>query len=120
MPNPTFPLAADQDSSKFSVEQEDPALRTEIEGGYVVTRKKHTRTPRKTFTTGFAYLNNTDRATLQTFWNTVSGGTLIIDWTNPQDLAVYQVRFKGGPLKFTYVGRLGNQRWDVAITLEQV
>lgn len=118
MSNPAFPYADQQDSSKFSVQAEDPTIRSNMDGGYVTTRPRHTRTPRKTWTTGFTNITDTQKATLETFWNTCRGGSVIMDWTNPHDLAVYQVRFTK-PMQFKYVGKGAYRRWNVDIELEQ-
>ena len=121
MTNPAFPvLSRGQDSKFYTVTQENPALSTKIEGGYVVSRPKHTRKPRKTFTTGFTGLSTNDRATLQAFYDTVRGGSMVFDWQDPITLNVYQVRFQGEDgLQFKYVG-MGNQRlWDVSFSLQQ-
>lgn len=120
MTNPVFPtLTMKEDSRFFTIEHEDPSMQTKLEGGYVVSRARHTRTPRKTFTSGLSRVTNADRTLLVTFWETtVKGGSVIWDWTCPQDLVVYSVRFKG-PLKWTYTGNGPNQLWEVQFTLEQ-
>jgi phage-related protein len=123
MSNPVFPAlpsGKQMDSSKTSVARENPVQRTELEGGYVATRAKHTRAPRKTWSCGFTFISNADKGALETFWDTVKGGSVAFDWTNPQDSIVYTVRFKGDPLKFSYVGRGTAQYWDVTFDLEQV
>lgn len=120
MTNPVFPtLSQGQDSSLYSVETEDPSLKTPLEGGYVVSRAKHTRTPRKTFKTGFTMLKNTDKATLDAFYSgSARGGSVIFDWTDPASAVVYQVRFLE-KLSYRYTGVGTSQRWDVAFSLEQ-
>lgn len=120
MSNPVFPtLSRGQDSSLYSVELEDASLKTTMEGGYVVSRAKHTRPARKTFHSGFTFITDADRATLETFYGTtVRGGSVVFDWQDPPSLAIYQVRFVG-PLQFKYVGRGDTRRWDVTFALEQ-
>jgi len=116
----TFPLADRQDAKYYQVEQEDPAMRTEMEGGYVYSRPRFTRTPRKTFTTGFTNLSNDEKNTLEAFWNTVKGGSEIFQWTDPVENVVVEVRFTA-PIQFNYAGYEGNHRWDCSsIVLEQV
>lgn len=119
MANPIFPtLAKGQDSKHYGVELEDPAMRTQMEGGYVVSRAKHTRRPRRTFKTGFTGIGAADYATLQNFWDTVRGGSVIFDWTDPITNVVWQVRF-AEKLVFKYAG-IGNTRlWDVMASFEQ-
>jgi phage-related protein len=124
MPTPVFPhiltTGEEQDSKKFSQELEDPSMQSELEGGYVVSRARHTRAPRRTWSSGFTYIKQAGKAELEAFWNEVRGGSVIFQWRNPQDGQDYLVRFKGGSsLKFTYVGAGTNYRWDVGFTVEE-
>jgi len=122
MPNPVFPTLAltngGQDSKVYNVEQEDPALKSDLEGGYVVSRAKHTRKPRKTFTTGYRAVSDADRKMLQNFYDTVRGGAVIFDWTDPVDGIVYQVRFVE-KLQWKYVGIGEAKLWDVQFRVQQ-
>lgn len=115
---PTLPSGNKLDSKKFDYELEDPSMTTEMEGGYVVSRARHTRTPRKTWRCGFTYIDNADRAVVENFWNQVRGRSVVFVWMNPQDNVEYRVRFKE-KMSFTYVGQGSNQRWDVSFSLEQ-
>lgn len=116
----TFPLASRQDSSKYKRSAEDPAIKSETDGGYVVSRPKFTRAPRKKYTTGFTNLSNTERAELEAFWDTVKGGSNMFDWEDPIDGTLKTVRFTK-PLSFEYAGIGGNHRWDISsIELEEV
>lgn len=115
-----LPLQDKQDSSKLSSEQEDVAERIDVEGGYTITRPKHSRNPRRTFTTGFTELTSAQKTELETFYQTVKGGSVAFDWTDPTTDTIYSVRFKES-LKFSYVGHGETFRWDSeTITLEQV
>lgn len=120
MPNPVFPtLTNTEDSSFYNLELEDSSMKTEMEGGYVVTRSKHTRAARRTFTSGFTFLNTADKALLDTFYgSTVKGGAVIFDWTDPVTTTVYQVRFLE-PMSFKYVGKGTNKLWNVTFKLQQ-
>ena len=122
MPTPIFPhvltTGDEQDSKKFTVDLEDPAIRTEMEGGYVMSRPRFTRASRRTWQTGYTFIKTAGKTELETFWNTVRGGSLIFQWRNPADGLDYLVRFKGG-MKFTYVGVGTNQRWDVTFSVEE-
>lgn len=116
----TFPLADKQDSSKFSMSTEDTTLRSKMEGGYVYTRSKHTRAPRKTFKTGFTALTQENKEILEQFCLDVRGGVDIFNWTNPTDLKTYKVRFSK-PLDYKYAGYGTTFLWDVSsIELEEV
>lgn len=122
MTNPVFPNLAltngGQDSTQFSINVEDVAIKTEMEGGYVVARARHTRTPRKTFNTGYKSISDTDRTALLNFYDSVAGGTLIFDWTDPVDSVTWQVRFDG-EMSFKYTGMGATKLWDVNFKLVQ-
>ena len=120
MANPVFPtLTQDQDSSYYTVMIEDQSLKSEMEGGYQVSRTKHTRFARQTWTSGFTMLTNADFLTLRTFYRgTVKGGSLIFDWTDPITGSVFPVRFAGA-VTFKYTGVGTAQRFDVSFKLEQ-
>ena len=114
-----FPLASKQDAAKFGFEQEDVGIRAEMEGGYVLTRPRHTRNPRRTWKTGFTDLSNTDKQTFEAF--IVAQGTYkAFDYTIPVEGTVVNVRFKEVP-KYEYKGFGTNLRWDINdIMLEEV
>jgi hypothetical protein len=122
MTNPVFPTLAlgkgGQDSTQYSIAIEDVAIKSEMEGGYVVSRARHTRTPRKTFTTGYKGITDADRTTLMNFYATVGGGAVIFDWTDPVNLTTWQVRFDGD-MTFRYSGIGPTKLWDVAFKLAQ-
>lgn len=114
------PVGISQDSSLFSETQQDPALRNEIEGGYVTTRAKYTRTPRKTFKTGFTHITDAQKQTLQAFWDTKKGGSASFTYTHPTLATDFTVRFKGAP-NYIYKGHGTSYAWDVTdVVLEQV
>jgi hypothetical protein len=115
---PTLSSGSKPDSSTFGLSFEDQAMRTETEGGYVFTRARHTRAPRKTWAFGYKQLTNADRVQIESFITLVRGGSVIFTWQNPQDLVTYNVRFKDLP-KFGYEGVGNTQRWNCSMTLEQ-
>jgi len=123
MPTPVFPHTLTngnmQDAKKHSVELEDPSISTELEGGYVYSRARHTRAPRRTWTSGFTYITTAEKLQLETFWNDVRGGSVIFQWRNPQTGTDFLVRFVEGPLRFNYVGNRSNQRWDVSFKVQE-
>ena len=119
MTNPVFPkMDKEQDSKFYEISLEDVALKTQLDGGYVVSRAKHTRKPRKTFQTGYSSILNADRARLEAFYAQVRGGSVVFDWTDPIDKVVHQVRF-ADEMRFQYVGVGVAQLWDVQFKLEQ-
>jgi len=118
MTNPVFPkMDKEMDSSLYSVEQEDKSLKTKMEGGYVVSRAKHTRKPRKTWRVGYTALLAPDKKRLMEFYDVVDC-SLIFDWTDPPTQEVYQVRFAATP-SYNYKGMGHTQLWDVQLQLEQ-
>lgn len=107
-----------EDASFFGEEHEDVTVRGEVEGGYIITRPRHTRLPRRTFETGFSDLSQVQLGQVITFAESKRGG-LAFTYTHPTSGVEYTVRFKGAP-KPTYKGIADNPRWDVAVTLEQI
>jgi hypothetical protein len=117
---PPVTMSAKEDSRYRSETQADPAIRQEIEGGYVVTRPRYTRAPRKTFKTGFTDISQTDKAAFQTFYDSKKGGSESFTWADPVTATVYTVRFVGTP-EIQYAGRGPSFRWNITnIGLEQV
>ena len=117
---PTATLAGLEDSKHFTEKQADPAMKQEVDGGYTITRPRYTRTPRKTWTTGFTDLTTTQKDSFVSFWNTYKGGSNSFTYLNPADAQTYTVRFMGQP-NIKYTGMASLRRWDITgITLEQV
>lgn len=117
---PVMPLQARQDSKYFKVSAEDPSIKTETEGGYVYSRPRHTRIPRKTWITGFTELDDASKVIFEAFWDTVRGGSDSFDWTEPVSQATKLVRFAGMP-DYKYVGINGVHLWNITgITIEEV
>lgn len=103
----------------FSEDGEDPTMRAQVEGGYVVTRPRHTRRPRRIFVTGFTNLKDEEKREFMDFWNAHTGSKAF-EYEHPVDNEIVIVRFLKRP-KISYVGRGGASRWDVpGIELEEV
>lgn len=116
----SFPtLSKEQDERYFSVSHEDPSLKSDIEGGYVVTRSRFTRTPRRTFSTGFTDISEADKTALEAYWDSKKGGSGIVSWTHPVTDVVIQTRFVS-ELDFKYTGIGGFHRWTVQFKLQEV
>jgi hypothetical protein len=114
-----FPLASKQDAAAYGFEQEDKGIRSEMEGGYVLTRPRFTASPRRTWKTGFTNLSNTDKLTFQNFF-TVFGTYQSFTYTAPSGDGSVTVRFKQAP-KYEYKGFGNNYRWNITdILLEEV
>lgn len=110
-----FPtLSIGFDASSFSQDRENPVVSGgEMEGGYVITRPRHTRRPRYTFRFKFTDISEADRIELDQFWDDHKGGSLAFNWTHPTTETVYNVRFdEKMKLKFNRTGYGTNHRWD--------
>ena len=112
-------LSETPDTSKYTYEIEDKAIKTEIEGGYVSSRARHTRAPRMTFKVAYTYIKDADKLILDNFYKSMGGGSDYFTWTNPENAVSYTVRFKS-TLSGSFVGRLNNRRWDISFDLEEV
>lgn len=108
--NPEYPLKEDR---------EDAVIRTPMEGGYQVTRRRFTRTRRK-FTLTYKNLVAADVVLLRTFYDTTTaGGSVSFDWTNPADSVTYVCRFSA-PLSFSLDLYGDEYRYSTEIILEEV
>lgn len=116
-------LSRDFDSTSFQEESENTVIQpSNTEGGYTLTRPKHTRRPRRTFMFKHVDLTEAERVTLQNFWDTHKGGSLAFNWTHPVTLVVYNVRFDSQMrIRFSRTGYGTNHRYDTdTITLKEV
>lgn len=81
------------DRKYYSEEHENPAVRTEMEGGYVASRPRHRRAPlRRTWTFGYTDLSNSSKKALEGFYNAQKGGSKVFQWLNVYEYqnAVYE------------------------------
>lgn len=115
---PTLPSGFKLDSAKYEVSRIDPSMSAQMDGGYSVTRARHTRKPRYTFRVAYTDITNADKTVLDAFYDTVRGGSVIFDWIDPASTVSFSVRLKS-PLSFKYVGYGLNRRWDCSFDLEQ-
>jgi hypothetical protein len=114
---PTF--GNKEDSKKFGFDTEDVGMRSEMEGGYVLTRPRHTRKPRRTWMTGFTNLSNANFEQFMTFWNE-HGTFKAFTYTVRTSNEVVNVRLASKP-SWKYAGFGNNFRWDINdIKLEEV
>lgn len=120
MADEVFPstLADQQDSKHFSVEQEDNAVKGETEGGYIHARRRHTRKPRKTFTTGWTDINHASYQAAIVFYDLV-GTWKIFTWVDPTTGTTYRCRFDKPP-KWSYTGMGIAKLWSSTVTLKEV
>jgi phage-related protein len=119
-----FPiLSNDFDAASFTEASENPSVAGgDTEGGYEISRARHTRRPRRTWTFRFGDITEAERVILQNFWDARFGGAGAFNWTHPITAVVYNVRFeKQSTLEFSRTGYGTNHRWDTGtITLKEV
>jgi hypothetical protein len=120
-----FPTLSTQQDQKFYDEvPEDTGMKAETDGGYEITRPRHTRRGRLSFSTGFTNISDADKAALLSFYNSV-GTFNMFNWTRPTGGAAIVVRFVKPP-KFKYshavnTGGVVSHRWDTdTIELKEV
>ena len=71
----------------------DPTIRSSSDGGYVTSRAKFTRIPRK-WDVHYMWLTVANKNTLKTFVDaTAIGGAESFSWLNPEDGVTYTARF---------------------------
>ena len=107
-----------EDAKYFSENLDDPALRVDYDGGYQATRPRYTRAPRRTWTTGFTLMGQTEYEACRTFYESRKGGSESFTWTNPADGVEYTVRFQ--EFSPEYIGPGPGRRFNLKIKLKQV
>ena len=110
---PSFPITQSP-TPPYTLELEDNVLRSNTDGGYVITRSRYTRARTTTMTFNWQYLKDADYLTVMDFYqNTVGNGSLPFYFTLKTDTInkVYTVMFKAPP-KTVYVG-MG--LWEVTL-----
>lgn len=112
-------LSKGESPSLWDIDYEDTGRSSEMDGGYVFTRPKHTRGPRRTFKSGWKDVPQADFDTLMTFYGTVGtyDGFNYTNYMNSDE--VVNVRFKAPP-KPKYEGVGTNKRYDIEIIMEEV
>lgn len=99
----------------------DPTIRSEQEAGYVQTRPRFTRVPRK-WHIAYSGLPLADKSALESHEISVNFGAGMFSWTNPIDGATHNVRYLGS-IKFkpeNGFDPLGNHSWSAEFDLEEV
>lgn len=110
----TFPVLSDKpDSKHYNMKKEDPAAKNKMEGGYVTSRPKFTRKPRRTFTIGYSTLRPADMKALEDFWDEVKGSSSKFTWLNQMTGESIVVRFTAY-WDARYVGKGLFKAWDVS------
>lgn len=122
-----FPIASlvgKEDASKYGFEMEDVTKRSDMEGGYVMSRPRTTRPPRRTWSSGFTDISNEDKLLLEAFYVQYGGfKQFTYEVPVPNSIGgakeVVNVRFLEG-IKWEYKGFGSNPRWNVEFKLEEV
>ena len=96
----------------------DPTIRSQYEGGYVVSRSRFTRMPRR-WSLRYEWMTTTNKDTLRTFEEARVVGSDSFTWTNPMDSTAYTVRFLE-PVRYVPTLNTNSQYWTVEFTLEEV
>jgi hypothetical protein len=95
---PTFPTLSITPNYPLKEDREDAVIRSEMEGGYSITRRRFSRT-RRLFTLGYENLVQNDKDLLDTFFDdTIDGGAIAFDWVEPASSTVVVVRFTKPPI----------------------
>jgi hypothetical protein len=92
-------ISRQPDRKFWWLQKEDPAIRTDMEGGYVASRPRHNRDPlRRTWTFGYTDIDATDRAALENFWDSQKGGSKVWIWLDfaSWDAAAWAAEQVGG------------------------
>ena len=96
----------------------DPAIRSISEGGYVTSRARFTRIPRK-WTVKYNWLTQTNKNTVKTFEDARKAGSDSFTWTNPENNTSYTVRFLG-LIRYAAHPHTNFLFWMVDFILEEV
>ncbi|MFA5186608.1 MAG: hypothetical protein WC551_09050 [Patescibacteria group bacterium] len=96
----------------------NPTVRTEVEAGYVASRARFTRTPRR-WQLRFDMTKTANRDTIIAFVTARGVGGESFTWVEPVASASVTVRFQSPPV-YTPVDGTNNTRWTIAMILEEV
>lgn len=112
-------FTAVEDSESFNEKMNDPAIRVESDGGFVVTRSRYTRLPTRVIQTKFKDITNAEKAHIMSLYNAMRGGSNSFQYIHPTTGESLEVRFIEG-LQFDHKGFTNHPRWDVTLKLETV
>lgn len=105
-------LKALEDSKYFKDTPQDAALKKDMEGGLLVTRKRFTRPPARILVTGFTMISLADKALFDAYWNSHAGGSVSFTYTHPLTAETLTVRFDD-VYTTAYTGIGTAQMWDL-------
>lgn len=115
MPTPEFPSSLPAPSLPIGGKPDDPAIRSDAEGGYTLTRPRYTRI-RKEWSLKWNAMTAAQLSTLLTFWGTVKGGSIFFTWTAADDDVSKTVRFAGSP----EYSLIAPDTYEVSVSIQEV
>ena len=95
---------------------QDPVIRSPKEAGYVQTRPRFTRVPKK-WHLSYAGMSSSDRTSIKSWESTSVYGANSDTWTNPADSTQYTVRL-AGPIRYKF--SVSDSYWSFEFDLEEV
>lgn len=102
-----------QAPSSITERKKKAQIRSDFEAGYVQSRAQWTRS-RKIFELSWANMTNSDKETLETYFDNNLGSTF--SWTHPYTDTTYTVRFAEDQISAEYI-HVGY--WNVEVILEE-
>ena len=107
-----------EDARFYGIETEDTTIRSGQEGGYEIARPQFTRKPKRTYSTGFTRMSQSDFDIIMAFWDEYQGSKQF-NWQNPTTQTVHSVRFTEAPnITYEGVGQLFEYTVEVKIKEE--
>ncbi len=98
---------------------QDPTLRYETDGGFVITGARFTGTPPDKYHLKYEPITEAEKTALKAFQAEVRVGAGMFDWINPFTSAILDVRLLPPGMKFKpYKKRPG--LWTVELDIEEV
>lgn len=99
----------------------DPTIRSDFEAGYVQTRARFTRIPKRWPIT-YRDTPDADKETVEAFEATLGVGSDSFNWTDPATGDTHTVRL-AGPIRYKPTHQFiipGTTHWTLTMTLEEV
>jgi hypothetical protein len=112
---PTLSVSPEIDSWEDEVSY-NPTIRSEYEGGYILTRPRFTRIIRK-WNVVYKGISDTEMQQVKDFENSIYVGSDAFEWLNPVDNVIYTVRLLE-PIKYKMINN--KYYWQISLVLEQV
>lgn len=102
------------DAASFTESYENVAAKSgDMEGGYVISRPKFTRAPRRTWTFNYVEMSDAEKKKLSDFWILVKGSSAAFDWKHPISGLTINVRFAADmKMNFKRIGFAGTNVWE--------